>query len=382
MAFPNNPCSINLVHDNSTFANFAAWATAIDACLLAFGWKQSADTGQVMWLGCSVTAAANVSGSTWRYTYSSLTTSGQITAFAIGMVVTMTGWTGGATGNNGTFVIASLAGGAGTFDVVNASGFAVASAGTGVITKQTTVPSSTFVYSIWVSQDTASGTQPIYLKMWYGYSTSSVQFQVTPGSGSNGTGTITNPGNSTPWPGGNLNANQGASVFSSYFSGDSGSFRMYLWQSASINCGILFGVSRSVDSSGAKTADYFSARIANANQTGYNAEQAFSLAAGNGPFSQGQYGWTSSGCKLTTGNYGGVTACTPISPLVPPTIVFGNPLLDFVGIKGGDTGDGATITVNPLYAASHTFIVAKGAFSGQVLYGSNNDSATPAMRYE
>src|ERR1017187_8520427 len=245
MAFPNNPCTINVVHDNSTFANFAAWATAIDACLLAFGWKQSADTGQVMWLGCSVTAAANVSGSTWRYTYSSLTTSGQITAFAVGMVVTMTGWTGGATGNNGTFGITSLAGGAGPFDVVNAAVCAAPSGGTGVVTKQPTVPSSTYVNSIWVAQDAAAGTQPIYVKMAYGNSTSAVNIAITPGSGSNGSGTISNAGANTPWVMGGTTTNSGATTYPCYFSGDSGSFRMYLWQVTSVNNGLLFGICRS-----------------------------------------------------------------------------------------------------------------------------------------
>src|ERR1039458_4839004 len=264
MAFPNNPCTINLVNDNSTFANFAAWATAIDACFLAFGWKQSVDTGQVMWLGCSITGVAS-SGGNSTYTYTSLTTSGQITAFAVGMVVTLTGFSAPDTGNNGTFVITGI--GAGTFTVVNASGTS-GHAGTPVITKQTTVPSSTYVNSIWVAQDAAAGTQPIYVKMWYGYSTTVVRIQVTPGSGSNGTGTISNAGTSTPWQITYLDTNEGATAYASYFSGDSGSFRMYLWQSGSVTSGTLLVICRSVDSSGATTADYWSYWAANSAYAG------------------------------------------------------------------------------------------------------------------
>src|ERR1039458_1237798 len=268
MAFPNNPCTINLVHDNSTFANFAAWATAIDACFLAFGWKQSADTGQVTWLGVSsFSSVTNVSGTTWRYAYSGLTTSGQITAFAVGMVVTITGFTGGASGNNGTFVITSLAGGAGTFDVVNATG-ANSVAGAGVITKQTTVPSSAYVYSIWVSQDAASSTQPIYVKMAYGNSTSALHLQVTVGSGSNGTATITNPVSSAPWDVVYQNSNNGATTYPCYFSGDAGEFRMFMWQTVAVANGVIFIIERSKDSSGAKTADYFSALVGNASNSG------------------------------------------------------------------------------------------------------------------
>src|ERR1039458_1357349 len=343
MAFPNNPCTINLVHDNSTFANFCDAPTAIDACLLAFGWKQSIDTGQVNWLGMSISNCV-YSGGVNTFTYSGLTTSGHVTAPLAGMAINISGYTGGATGNNGTFLIASasaVVGGAGTFTVANASGVTSASAVS--ITKQTTVPSSTYVYSIWVSQDAASGTQPIYVKMWYGYSTTVVRIQVTPGSGSNGTGTISNAGTSTPWQITYLDTNEGATAYASYFSGDSGSFRMYLWQSGSVTSGTLLVICRSVDSSGAWTADYWSYWAANSAYAGQAVYQAFSLSLGNGPQIDTAGAWPCGLAKLSTGNYGIKTASFPIFPLVPPTAVFGNALLDLISIIAGDSGDGASI---------------------------------------
>src|SRR5208282_4525041 len=66
-----------------------------------------------------VTAATNVSGNTWRYTYSG-TVTGQ--APAVGMRITISGMVNG--GNNVTAYITSLAGGAGTFDIINTTGHA------------------------------------------------------------------------------------------------------------------------------------------------------------------------------------------------------------------------------------------------------------------
>jgi len=39
----------NLVHDNSSLANFKAWAQFISNAFSTFGWTQTADTGQVNW---------------------------------------------------------------------------------------------------------------------------------------------------------------------------------------------------------------------------------------------------------------------------------------------------------------------------------------------
>jgi hypothetical protein len=222
----------------------------------------------------------------------------------------------------------------------------------------------------------------MYVKMWYGYSATVVQMQVTPGTGSNGTGTISGSGTSTPWVLSGFTTNEGATTYASYFSGDSGGFRMFLWQSVSINSGTMFGLCRSVDSSGAKTADYFSAMAASAAASANIFYQAFSVSAGNGPLLTNSYAWPIGASSLASGNYGGVTASEPVFPLVAPGAVFGNPMLDFVAIKAGDTADGATITVTQDYSGTHTYIVGKtNFFSTRTFYG-GQDSPCPAMRYE
>src|SRR5450631_473978 len=92
-----------LVADNSTYANYSSWASAISANFAAFTWIQSADTGQVMWTGLSITAVS-MTGSAMTCTYPSSTG----LALAVGRTLTITGWTGGNVGNNGTFVITGI----------------------------------------------------------------------------------------------------------------------------------------------------------------------------------------------------------------------------------------------------------------------------------
>lgn len=52
----------NLVCDNSSLANFKSWAQFVSNAFSAFGWVQTADTGQVNW-----GSIASVPASTWVY---------------------------------------------------------------------------------------------------------------------------------------------------------------------------------------------------------------------------------------------------------------------------------------------------------------------------
>src|ERR1039458_7386899 len=108
-----------LLNDSSTFANYFAWASSFATAFIAAGsWVQSPDTGQVMWSGLSITAVS-MSGTTMTCTYSSQTG----LALAVGRALTVTGWTSGNVGNNGTFVITggTLTAGSGTFTATNRS---------------------------------------------------------------------------------------------------------------------------------------------------------------------------------------------------------------------------------------------------------------------
>jgi hypothetical protein len=96
----------------------------------------------------TVTTAALVSGSTWRYTTSA------VHGFTAGQTVTITGMANA--GNNGSFVITNVAA-TNTFDVTNASGVAATSqsgaASVATVTK--------FAYPQYVSNPTASAGIPV-----------------------------------------------------------------------------------------------------------------------------------------------------------------------------------------------------------------------------
>src|ERR1017187_8274161 len=173
-----------LPFDNSTYANYAAWASAISAQMAAFGWLQSTDTGQVMWSGMTL-SAVSMSGSNATYTYASLTG----LPLAVGRALTITGMTNA--GNNKTLVITSFTGTtSGTFTVVNASGV-TESGSSGVVTIATAVPGSgAYVYEIWNPND---GLTNFFLKMEYGniVGTNTPTPRITVSTTTNGAGTCT-----------------------------------------------------------------------------------------------------------------------------------------------------------------------------------------------
>lgn len=243
------------------------------------------------------------------------------------------------------------------------------------------VPSSAYAYWIFKANDAAASTLPIYVKVEMGYNSTTVRIRMTAGTGSDGSGNITGGVSSAPWTITSLETNDGATTYTCYFSGDAGAFRMFMWQSAAINNGVLFGLVRSTDSAGAKTTDFYSAMHANANNNNMPTYQAISLA-GNGPIcGPGARSWPAGASVLTSANYSGTTAAQPVFPLVPPGAQLGNVMLDFVGLKSPDTADGASVTVSSMYGGTHTYIAAKTTmFSSYVLC--TGDTSCPAMRYE
>lgn len=293
----------NQVADNSSLANFKAWAQAISNAFSTFGWTQTADTGQVNW------------GS-----------------------------------------IAS-------------------------------VPSSTYVYEIWKAADAAAATTPIYLKMEYGFSSTQVGVRVTVGTGSNGSGTITG---ATSFNSLILNfnnsviANQGATAYSCYFSGNAGEFRMLMW--VGNNTAVMtFGIERSKDATGAVTTDYFTAiNVNNTTSATSQARQQTTLTGSTVTVAE----TTLISCGLSanngTGAFGGTVAAFPVFPLIGK---LGNPMLGFMTCVASDVADGVSVTVATMYGATHTYIACKtsttlGGFQRQGVYASNGSANAMLMRYE
>lgn len=265
------------------------------------------------------------------------------------------------------------------------------------------VPSSAYVYWIFKSNDSQSSTLPIYVKVEIGYSSTSPRIRMTVGTASNGSGTITGQvTTSAPWeisqpgPVGNygnvLETNNGSTQFPCYFSGDAGEFRMYLWQSVSVITGVLFVIERSKDSSGAKTADYFTvAGCANRSTlvSGNFQQQQTILSGSSGNLESGIIN-----PALTSGSGSGAALGTVAAlPVFPVYGKVGNPMLGLMAVAAGDVADGAIVTVTNFYGGTHTAVGVKGAtvvgsntaigISSAFGYRSNNGSSMAGlMRYE
>jgi len=223
------------------------------------------------------------------------------------------------------------------------------------------VPSSAYVYWIFKANDAAAATLPIYVKVGLGFSATSPRIQITVGTGSNGSGTITGAtiNGGSPWTITANNANQGATTFPCFFSGNAGEFRMMMWQSGgatnSTNPACLFGVERSKDSSGAVTTDYFTCIAMNktANQT--------TIAGGQQSVMTTSLSANQRICVLAsslvsppgTGAFNGTVTAYPIFPDVGKV---GNPMLGFMQVYSADISDGATVTVASMYGATHNYI--------------------------
>lgn len=286
----------NFVCDNSTLTNFKAWAQAISNALSAFGWLQTADTGQVNW---------------------------------------------GTIGS---------------------------------------VPSSTYVYEIWKTND--SLTQ-LFLKMEYGFSSTQVAIKVTVGTGSNGSGTIT--GTIAPTAvvitnGGNVLPNQGAATtFSCYLSGDAGEFRFLMWTNNAVNTlPTFFCIERSKDATGAKTGDYWTVLW------GSQAVPRQQTIRSSGLIQTLETCFVTfiSSNNNTTGSFNGTVAAFPFFPIIGE---IGNPMLGVAAVISSDVSDGATVTVASMYGSTHTYISCKRGGNAFTNVGSQvqaNQAGSLLMRYE
>lgn len=238
------------------------------------------------------------------------------------------------------------------------------------------VPSSTFVYEVWKAADALASTMPIFVKVEYGFSATSIQFRITVGTGSNGSGTINGiTMSSTPWNiSGGGNGNQGVSTFPCYFSGTAGEIRVAMWNSGNlIN---YFFIERSKDTSGNNTADYVTAGSNNSTTTiGQTRQQSISSTL--------QYVQGSGICNacpfLTTGFDNSTVSCYPCFPHLGK---IGNPYLGTMVAYAADAATNTTVTVASMYGSTHTYI----AIGGQTNFSSNLGARTATvlalMRYE
>ncbi len=354
---------LQLICDQSTYANFFQWASAISAWFASCGWLQATDTGQEMWTGLSITAVS-MSGSNMTCTYTSLTG----LALAVGRTLTITGWTGGNTGNNGTFRITSL--GAGTFTAVNASGVNVASAGTGVVTAASAVPGSgAFVYEVWTPGDALTA---FYVKMEYGNvsGTNCPSLRVSLAVTTNGAGTVTGFNFGPVKTNFDVYTPPSATLpFECNFSGDSGRMGIMLWRNGTGNCQQLFAIERSLNSSGVPTGTYatlWTSGFSNQGSDEPATQRSLIFAVGastnltNSSGSAGVGGW----CvripqqAFSTANTAAFNGTIPFDTPAPLVGYFDYPCTVVGAGAAGDYAEGVPFTVT-LYGNTRTYMPCK-----------------------
>jgi hypothetical protein len=276
--------------DNSSLANFKAWAQALSTAFSTFGWVQSSDTGQVNWNSIAAAPAAG-----------------------------------------------------------------------------------TFVYEIWTMNDSLSTSNPVAVKVEYGSggSTAIPTMAVTVGSGSNGSGTLTNA-NTRQVIGGGSSGGGLTTTFECDFSGTAGRISFIMFRAFTFP--MFFSIERSHDANGNDTSSYVSVLLSgNGVAPSKCGQQTILPQANGGPLNFESLGLTVQTTN-TTATFANSTAVAPFWPFVGK---LDNPLLGAVCLKTGDFSDGAQVSVQ-MYGASHNFLVIKSSLGSWA----NQATNSIAMRYE
>lgn len=314
-----------------------------------------------------------------------------------GQTVVITGCT--TSGFNGSFTIASINTGAGTFTTTTGiSHAAEAETGTGIVactppnhtpSGGSTLPPATgsnVVYEMWKMGDTLQATFPVFCKFEYGTSASGnwgPLVAITVGTGSNGAGTI-NSGSTTGriLPiNGSAGDSDSLSVFASYFSGDTNRMLGFLWpygiQGSNTAMRGFFSIERSHNTSGADTGDYVTLLVLQGPAT--------QAAPGIAQITVNSTTATTTESKLqalmkigtTTGDFGPSTIISPIYP-VPGTV--GNPMINLLCGKSVDWLDLSLLSFT-MYNTAHTYRVMNGVFVNGAGYFTYEGTGTNCLIY-
>lgn len=251
------------------------------------------------------------------------------------------------------------------------------------------VPSNpTLVYEVWKMADSLSGAFPVYLKILYGQSAAgapNIQIQFGTG-GTDGAGNFNAPHSVQIFVAPYTNGAQTLNKLNMWFSGDSGSFRWYIFTGRTDNNNfrmpIIFAMSRLNDASGNRigtgvvnwTFDYHNASGVADTQLVWNAtiggggirETGFFIGA----LPQQNQGTSLQGALLLTPafvNVGGLSNPTP-------DLFFG---------KNADFNIDEAIQQFPVYGTQHTYITASNQQQGPQFINQTSSIQTAALiRYE
>lgn len=367
--------------DTASYANFDAYASEISDAFAAFGWVQGNDPGQVVWDASSVPISAVAVGATAVYTYDATSATGPV--LRRGMSVAITGFSTG--GNNVTATITALggSGASSTFTVALTTQVNETHAATGATTALAATPSSgSPAYEVWTSSDASSSTCPITVKIEYWGSSNIPNFAFSVGTnGTDGSGNLLAP-KSIRFT---LACYQpdNASLYPCYFSGDSGSFRMYIFNNGGTAYPdnyqpIGFAVSRNYNTSGVIQADYVQVLVLGNSGSSNKIQQQCIFNASNGgvtPWDSSNFLAALPGGAGASGAYG---ANVIVSPCFPSIGALGNPNINHFTSRVNDFSNGTSFSMS-VYGSAHNYIVMNQNITG---YGPGGLTASFIMRWE
>jgi hypothetical protein len=388
----------------TTTPKFANWAAWINYCLASFGWQQTNDagTGRAQWwdsvAGGGISAAANTyGGNFWTLTFPQITGPTTNPLPQPGNAITLTGFTGAAVGNNGTFQVApySVAGNptATSVTVINPNGttnvsgtgvmtgMAIAGQGLSISTNAESYPpaAGAVAWETWTSTDANSASYPLYVKLWYGaYTGNQPGLWLQLGGGTDGAGNLTGNCSAAYLCGAGSTAS--ASVYlPCYASGDTTRFVFALGNySNTLGLATAFGVERSKDQFGNDTPQY-----AVVWSCGYSTVRRQQCVAPMGSAFQVTANETSELAMLlpdsvATFSGGGTVG---VAPLFPFAGCLGNPLLGCMGFMTGDIPDNCCFQCS-IYGTPHTYLPINAATTNGMFQPGASTNTRLAIRYE
>ena len=263
----------------------------------------------------------------------------------------------------------------------------------------TTVPgANAFYYEVFQPGD---GLQNFYLKMEYGNGGNAVtncpSLRITIGTGTNGAGTLTGyvSGYGSPWvlSPSTFTAPSTTTTYECDFSGDAGRLSFLLWRNAPNNAPQVFGLQRSLNSSGSPTSSYvtiWGAGYTSGQQTSAAGfQQTLHFTAGIAPTFPSGIGSNSVGwpCLNITVNTGSLS----FNGSIP--VWFQQPMIGYwdypctvVGTSDqADLTEGVPFTITNQYGQTKTYMPTRAGWLSWV--GRNDGSsgrtgATVCMEYD
>jgi hypothetical protein len=250
--------------------------------------------------------------------------------------------------------------------------------------------SAAYVFDIFQPGD---GLTNFYMKVEYGNlsGTNCPTVRITIGLSTNGSGTITGTFiGPTPCPITSFTAPSTSTQFECDFSGDTGRMGIMMWRNGGNNCGQLFAVERSLNSSGAATSTYVTLWTAGTSLSNRACSQQSLMLGGAGagpggaPTLNGSNGWSvrMSNCvvssvQVTTGFNGGI----PFDNCAPNVGFYDYPSTEVGAIGPIDASEGVSFTVT-VYGSIRTYIPTKLVGAGFGPFNSGAPFGFICMRYD